>query len=141
MSGGGYLMIDGVVVPASQGVAVQPDLTSLIRAEFERRIGIGLPVDGCQGAVQMDLASRQELTSAVVMAGVGAWPEGGFWRMSDNTNLPLTAAQVIALGKAAAGYYQALFATRSALLDAARAGAAVDPLAGWPEPARFDPAH
>jgi hypothetical protein len=117
-----------------------PDLRQAVRAEFDRRVAAGLPVTGQAGAVDLDPDSRQEMVSAVLMATIGVWPEGGFWRLSDNTNLVLAAPRLIALGCAAAAYYQQLFGTRSAMLDAVAAGQAPDPAAGWPEPASFDPA-
>jgi len=118
----------------------RPDPVAVVHAAFADRVAAGLPVVGQGGAVALDPDSRRELTSAVVMAGADAWPAGGYWRLTDNSNLPLDRDQVVALGKAAAAHYQALFATRSALLDAIAAGEAVDPAAGWPDAPAFDPA-
>lgn len=129
--------------PRLEGLAVEPyamDPADAIRAVFQDQVAAGLPVSGHAGAVALDPDSRRELTAAAVMASLGAWPPQGFWRLSDNTNLPLTGAQVVALGKAAAGHFQALFAMRSGLLDAVAAGQAVDPAAGWPAAEAFDPA-
>lgn len=116
------------------------DPRTAVAAAFAARVDAGLPVAGHAGAVQLDPDSRRELMAAAQMAMLEAWPAGGFWRLSDNTNLPLSAAQVVALGKAAGRRYQALFAARSALLDAVAADEAIEPEAGWPDATPFDPA-
>jgi len=128
--------LDAALAEIGPAASPEPEIHRL----FAEGIAAGLPVAGRAGAVQLDPDSRRELATAVLMASLGAWPDGGFWRLSDNANLPLDAAQVTRLGVMAAAYYQALFSARSALLDAARAGQAVDPQAGWPELPAFDPA-
>ena len=143
-------MVDGKLVPldaedeallaADQAAFAGTLARGAVRAAFEARVAAGLPVAGRSGTVQLDPASRQEIASAVLMAQLGAWPPGGFWRLSDNSNLALTGAQVQTLGKSAAGRYQGLFAARSAMLDAIAGGQTVDPEAGWPATAPFDPA-
>ena len=129
--------------PQLEGLEIQPyrpDPALAVQAAFAGCVAAGLPVVGQGGAVALDPDSRRELTSAAVMASMEAWPPGGFWRLTDNSNLPLDRDQVVALGKAAAAHYQALFATRSGLLDAIAAGEAVDPAEGWPAAPVFDPA-
>jgi len=125
------------------GIEIEPfavDDRTAVRSAFERRVAAGLPVAGQDGAVALDPDSRRELATAVLMATLGAWPAEGFWRLTDNTNLPLSAPRLTALGLTAAGYYQLLFATRSALLDAVDAGHPVDAEGAWPAPSPFDPA-
>lgn len=140
----GWLYVLGVSQEALEAALAQVGTAApvgpRIHAVFQQRVAEGLPVAGRGGAVALDPDSRRELTAAALMASLGGWPAQGFWRLTDNTNLPLTGPQVVALGQAAAGRYQVLFAVRSGLLDAAAAGQVVDPDAGWPAAAPFDPA-
>lgn len=116
-----------------------------IEAEFTRRIALGLAYGGA--TLQIDDSSQQRLAAVATLAlGVEqgqagmAWPPGFAWRMADNSFLPRSAAQMLSMAQAAAGYVLALRVNRWALRDAvndAEATAAeidaVDCDTGWPE--------
>jgi hypothetical protein len=116
-----------------------PEPRGAVMAEWQRRLDLGLPlVDG--RAVQLDPASREALSSSASMAQLGGLPDSFGWRLSDNSWLSLDAPAVLRLAVAAGRHYWALFAARSALLDAIAAGEAIDPAGGWPDLPAFDPA-
>jgi hypothetical protein len=128
--------------PLLIGIEIAPypvDPRLAVMAAWQARLDLGLPlVDG--RAVQLDPASREALSSSAAMAQLGGLPEGFGWRLADNSTLALDTPAVLRLAVAAGRHYFALFAARSALLDAVAAGQVADPTQGWPELPAFDPA-
>ena len=140
--------VDGGERPTADEIAAEmaraPKLVA-IEAEFAARLAVGLPYGN--KVLQVDEASQQRLAAVATLAlGVEqgqagmAWPPGFAWRMADNSFLPRTAAQMLSMAQAAAGYVLALRVRRWALRDEvndpeATAGeiAAVVVEAGWPE--------
>ena len=116
------IYLDGVLIddPRSLEEARQE---ALDRAEicFGQALDAGMPWAG--KVLQVDEASRQNLTSAALGAQLGFLPPGFAWRMADNTFLPLTAPERIAMAAAGMAHYLALSGRRWAMRDAARAAA------------------
>jgi hypothetical protein len=116
---------------------LREELTSAARAALATRISAGMPWSG--RVLQIDEASQGRLSAAVLMAQYGL-PEGFAWRMADNTAVPMQAAALVAMARAAGAYVAALRARYWALADAIAAAAdaaslhALDLAAGWPAP-------
>lgn len=112
--------LDGVLIddPRTLGDARQE---ALDRADicFGQALDAGMAWAG--KVLQIDEASRQNLTSAALGAQLGLLPPGFAWRMADNTFLPLTAPELIAMAGAGMAHYLALSGRRWAMRDAARA--------------------
>lgn len=140
--------LDGGEAPTAAEVAAEmaraPKLAA-IEAEFATRLAAGLPY--ADKVLQVDESSQGRMTSVATLAlcveqgqaGM-SWPVGFAWRMADNSFLPRTAAQMLSMAQAAAGYVLRLRVNRWALRDAvndpeATAGEieAVDVGSGWPQ--------
>ncbi|MBN9568690.1 MAG: DUF4376 domain-containing protein [Alphaproteobacteria bacterium] len=89
---------------------------------------------------QIDDASRANINAAATMAMVApdAWSGDFYWIASDNSHVPMTAAEVIAFGLNAGDYYTAMIFTNRAHKDAIAALTTIstcdayDVTAGWP---------
>lgn len=101
--------------------------------------------------IQIDPESRQNIDSMALLARMvinevedAEWPaelaEKG-WRTLDNTHLPMTPTQMVAMSLAVAGHFVAIRFRASAIKDALAAAVAsrdaaaldaIDPASGWP---------
>lgn len=105
------------------------------QAAFAARIALGMPWG--DATVQIDDASQGRISVAVMMAQYGL-PDGFTWRMADNSAVPLDAAELVTMARAAGAYVTALRMRYWQIVDAiaaaadAGAVAAVDVDAGWP---------
>ena len=84
-----------------------------------------------------DSQSQGSVTSAYVMAAGGLWIDGGPWEASDGTFVPLVTADVLTLGKAAAGYVLGVASRKAALTAAVMADPTTDISTGWPSRGPF----
>jgi hypothetical protein len=73
--------------------------------------------------MQVDEASQLRMTSAAAMAQAGTLPPGFAWRALDNSAVPVTPAQMIALASGAGAHVYQLRQALWAALVAARAAA------------------
>lgn len=109
------------------------------RAELEKRIEAGLPWGG--KVADIDDLSTSRMTSVTVAVQAGVLTDSIPWRMKDNTPLVLDAAGVVALSSASFRYIAAIRNHYWSIVDAALAATdaaaldAIDPSAGWPDPA------
>lgn len=113
-----------------------------IEAAFDGAVSAGMPTG--DKILQIDAASRQNI-AAIATRAIGVvtsvpgmtWPVGFAWRMADNSWLPVTAAELLAMAQAAADFYTGLILHRASLKDAVAAAEdaadveAVDANAGW----------
>jgi hypothetical protein len=112
------------------------------QAALAARIALGMP--WADQTLQIDEASQGRLSAAVLMAQYGL-PQGFAWRMADNSWLPVDAASLVTMARAAGAHVTALRAHYWGLADAiaaapdAAAVEAVDLDAGWPLPASGTP--
>ncbi|MBX9698602.1 MAG: DUF4376 domain-containing protein [Acetobacteraceae bacterium] len=112
--------LDGVLIADDRSEAeVREEALARVAAGFDLAIAAGMPWAG--KVLQIDDASRANLTSAALGAQIGLWPPGGAWRMADNSFLALTAPELVAMAGAAMGHYLALRQRMWARRDAARA--------------------
>lgn len=116
---------------------------SAVDRAFELRVGAGVIFDG--KVLQIGDDDRNNITGqssraiASLLPGSGVtWPADFAWRMADNSYLALpTAADMLALGQAAAERYATLRLKLGALKDAIDAAAdqaaldVIDVSAGW----------
>jgi hypothetical protein len=129
--------------PPADMAVLKLDKVQAIEAAAMARVDAGATWSG--HIVQIDEASRQNISAVAVRAGFVAlhvpgmtWAADFAWRMSDNSWVPITAAQFLDLGQAAADLYTAIVVRRANLKDSVTAAAdvaalnAIDPSAGWP---------
>jgi hypothetical protein len=105
-----------------------------VNAERDRRLMAGHEVMGHRW--QTDGQSITNIMGAVT-AIIAGWPipEGYTWRDAENQDVPVTAAEIVQLGLALAGWRSAVIKhgwAIKAVIDAAEDPDAVDITAGWP---------
>lgn len=112
-------------------------------AGFDAAVAAGVAYGGkvlqIRDADRANIAGQCSRANASLIAGSGVtWPAGFAWRMADNSYLPLaTAADMLALGEAAADRYAALRRRLGELKDAIAGAAdlaaleAIDVAAAW----------
>ncbi len=91
-------------------------------------------------ASQSNIASMGSLAAAVVnnTPGALAWPSSFFWIASNNSQVPMTAAQMYAFSQAVASYVSALVVNNFSLKQSIAAAAtmtalqAINITSGWP---------
>lgn len=91
-----------------------------LETEYAEQIALGTTYAGKPLQIDRDSTANMTAMAAQVTAGIQL-PDGFSWRMADNTFLPVTGAQVIALGATAAARVYALLRVLWAAKDAARA--------------------
>ena len=132
-----HIGLDGrVAVTDNRTLAdAQAEAVERLRGEFDAQVAKGAVYSG--KPIQIDDASQMRMAAVVtqITAGV-ALPAGFAWRMGDNTYLPVTSAQMVALAAAASARIMALRAALWPAIDAARVArniAAADAIkANWP---------
>lgn len=134
--------LDRAAQPADAMFALRQGVKVQAQQELRRRINAGLPFRGkvadmdeersiprINGAVTGALLAQQQGTPFLIE-----------WRMADNSFIELDAPSLITLGQLVLSYFQALNAHYWTLVDRIMSApdeaalAAIDPLAGWPEP-------
>lgn len=112
----------------------QAEAFARIEAEFAARIAVGIQHVG--RPLDIDEASTTRMTAAAALHLAGTFPANFAWRMADNSFLPLTGPQMVAMAAAAAARVLALRQARWAARDAVRAATtreAADSIAAvWP---------
>jgi hypothetical protein len=113
----------------------QAEAAARIEAEYAAQIAIGAEYG--DKPLQIDPASTANMTAvAAQISAAVPLPAGFAWRMADNTFLPVTPEQMIALAAAASARVMALRKAMWAAKDAARAAETNDAAdairATWP---------
>lgn len=138
----GYLYNKGTFTPPGDTRVLEEEKTkkkSDITAERNRRQNATAPTP--KGVVQCDSASKDNINGAVLMAILASQTNTPFeitWTMADNTNIPHTGPEIIAMGQAVGSYVGSCHAQGIILksqVDAAKTLAEVDAIditVGWP---------
>lgn len=90
-----------------------------LKAERDALLAQGVPFGGSFAQIDRDSTANMNAAASLHIAGI--FPANFRWRMADNTFLPVTGPQMVALAAAAAARVYALRAACWVAVDAVRA--------------------